>query len=152
MSMPERKRVEIGDIKMSYEMQPVGLDGRWINGGNHYANADTAEGARDYARRVLTSENGQYYSPYTSTLIGVDVYGQEMEFYGPAWQAVRGGRTESFRVTREELGLPPVFLTRETMCWDTTVMDYPERVHAMMSNGSCQCGNPTAGYGGAPQA
>jgi hypothetical protein len=137
---------EIGDIEMSYMIQPIGLDGREINGGMHYANANTAERARAIAERML---KGGTYRGYV--LSGVTVYGQEVRLGYSAWQPVKGGRYDSFRVTREEVGVPPVFLTGETHCWDTTVLDYAERVHAMMSDGSCQCGNPQAGFGGRGQ-
>lgn len=130
---------EIGDIEMSYLIQPCGLDGREINGGMSYANASTPEKARAVAEEWLAPG---------STLGSVSVYGQEMRLGYAAWQQLPGGRTDSFAVTRAEMGLPPLFLSRETRCWDTTVLDRAERVHAMMSDGSCQCGNPEAGYGG----
>jgi hypothetical protein len=136
---------EIGAIQMSYLIQPCGLDGTPINGGNHYANASTPEDAREIAERWLTAREGKHLG---YVLGSVSVYGREMRLGYQAWEEIRGGRRESFTVTRAEMGLPAVFLTRETHCWDTTVLDYAERVHAMMSDGSCQCGNPAAGYGG----
>lgn len=139
----EREMPEIGDVRWSYELQPVGLDGRWINGGNHYSNANSREDAIESARRKFGAD-GVYHGSGTWTLLAVDVYGQEMEFYGPAWRPLKGGRSESFQVTRADVGLPPVFLNRHHQgCYDTTVMDYFETVHAMMSDGSCQCGDPT---------
>jgi hypothetical protein len=129
----------IGTVEMSYLIQPCGLDGRPVNGGMSYSNASTAEVARQRAE--------EWMGP-GSMLGSVYVYGQEMRLGYSGWAPVLGGRSESFRVTRAEMGLPPLFLTSETRCWDTTVLDRPERVHAMMSDGSCQCGNPEAGYGG----
>jgi hypothetical protein len=125
---------EIGDVRMSYLIQPCGLDGREINGGMSYCNSDTAEEARKIAE--------QWMGP-GSTLGSVEVYGREMRLGYQAWQPVLGGRTDSFAVTRADMGLPPLFLTSETRCWNTTVMDYFETVHAMMTDGSCQCGDPT---------
>ncbi len=124
----------IGTVKMSYLIQPCGLDGREINGGMSYCNADTAEQARADAERMLGPG---------SMLGSVTVYGREMRLGYSAWQQVTGGHTDFFTVTRAEMGLPPLFLTSETRCWNTTVMDYFETVHAMMSDGSCQCGDPT---------
>jgi hypothetical protein len=139
----QRQQAQIGDVRWSYTIQPVGLDGKWINGGNHYSNANSREDAEDTARRMLGAD-GIYGGSGTSVLSGAGVYGQEMEFYGPAWRPLKGGRSESFTVTRADVGLPPVFLrSAETRCYDTTVMDYFETVHAMKTDGSCQCGDPT---------
>lgn len=141
--MSEREMPKIGDVRWSYTMQPCGLDGKWINGGNHYANANSREDAEASARRMLGTD-GIYRGGGTWVLTAVEVYGQEVEFYGPAWRPLKGGRSESFRVTRADVGLPPVLLNpREPRCWDTTALDYFETVHAMMSDGSCQCGDPT---------
>lgn len=136
------KPIPIGTVKMSYWIDPCGLDGRPINNGMSYANADTAERARVVAE--------QWLGP-GSLLGSVRVDGREVRLGYQAWEPVTGGRWDSFVVTRSEMGLPALFLTEETQCWDTTVMDYPERVHAMKSDGSCQCGDPQAGYGGQVQ-
>lgn len=145
MSTPERGRPQIGDVRMSYTMQPVGRDGQWTNGGNDYANADTRQRAREWAEQMLRHES----SHLGHLVIAVEVYGREMRLGHQGWEPVKGGWTESFTVTREGVGMEPVFLTRETACWDTTVLDRAERVHAMKSDGSCQCGDPGSGYGGA---
>jgi hypothetical protein len=130
---------EIGDIEMSYLIQPCGLDGREANGGMSYANAETAQKAREWAEKLLGPG---------SRLGSVEVYGREERLSYQGWEPVPGGRVDAFTVTRAEMGLPPLFLTGETRCWDTTVLDRSERVHAMMTDGSCQCGDPQAGYGG----
>lgn len=129
----------IGTVEMSYWIDPCGLDGRPVNGGMSYANASTPEDARAFAERCLRPG---------SRLGSVQVDGREVRLGYQGWEPLPGGRTDSFTVTRAEMGLPPLFLTSETRCWDTAVLDRPERVHAMMSDGSCQCGDPTSGYGG----
>lgn len=136
--MSERERPQIGDVKMSYLIQPVGLDGREVNGGMSYSNANTREDAEGVARRWM-SEDSRFGS-----LSKVTVYGREMRLGYAAWEPVKGGRTEYFEVTRADAGAEPVFLRRDqTQCYDTTVMDYFETVHAMKTDGSCQCGDPT---------
>jgi hypothetical protein len=135
--------VPIGTVGMSYTIDPCGLAGNPINGGWHYSDADTPEDARAIAERML---GGGQHLGYV--LGSVSVYGCEMRLSYNGWTPVEGGRSESFTVTRADVGADPVFLTDLTHCWDTTVMDYPERVHAMKSDGSCQCGRPDSGYGG----
>lgn len=136
--MDEHERPQIGDVRMSYLIQPVGLNGREINGGMSYSNANTREDAEKMARRWM-SEGGRLGS-----LSKVTVYGREMVLSYDAWQPIKEGRTEYFEVTREDAEVEPVFLDpSETRCWDTTVMDYFETVHAMRTDGSCQCGDPT---------
>jgi hypothetical protein len=130
---------EVEEVRWSYWIDPCGLNGQPLNNGMSYANADTAEGARAFAERWLAPG---------SMLGSVQVDGHEVRMGYGGWEPLPGGRTDSFTVTRAEMGLPPLFLTRETRCWDTTVLDRPERVHAMMTDGSCQCGDPQAGYGG----
>lgn len=49
----EMGETPIGTVQMSYWIDPCGLDGRPINGGMSYANADTAEKARQTAERWL---------------------------------------------------------------------------------------------------
>lgn len=138
----QRERPAVGDVRMSYTMQPCGTDGSWINGGNHYANAWTAEGAREFAVRVLTRAGGEYLG---YTLSAVDVYGREMRLGHAGWTPVKGGRSDSFTVTRAEVGLPPVLVhpRGEQRCWDSIALDYFETVHVMLTDGSCVCGDPT---------
>jgi hypothetical protein len=134
----ERERVKIGTVRMSYLMQPVGLDGREVNGGMSYANADSPERAREWALAVMKSDGP------AGGLSKVTVSGRELRLGYQGWAQIKGGRTEYFEVTRADAGLPPVFLDRgKTRCWNTAVMDYFETVHAMMTDGSCQCGDPT---------
>jgi hypothetical protein len=137
--MSERERPQIGDVRWSYLIQPCGLDGREINGGMHYSNANSREDAEASARHKIDGD-GTYLGYMLSK---VTVYGREMRLGYAAWEPLKGGRTESFEVTRADVGAEPVFLTAETQCWDTTVMDYFETVHAMMTDGTCQCGDPT---------
>lgn len=88
---------EIGEIRMGYTMQPCDAAGRWINGGNHYANADTIEHAREFAARVLA---GERYLGYVVS--SVEIVGQEWRFTGVSWRAVAGGRYEHEVVRREQ--------------------------------------------------
>jgi len=91
-------RTQIGERRMSYRMDPCGPNGRYINGGNHYANASTIEDARTYARNVLTNGLMGY------TLDSVEIVGQLMEFYGPAWRPVTGPEARYMReVIRPQL-------------------------------------------------
>ena len=135
--------VRIGDRRMSFEMQPLGRDMRPLNGGNHYANADTIEGARAYAARVVGKEyNG---SPFM-WVAGVSITGQRMEFAGYAWRPLRGnedGFTWVQETVKAETPAPLLPRDEGLHCYDTTVMDYFETVHEIRSNGSCRCGkNP----------
>jgi hypothetical protein len=79
-----RTIVRVGDRRMSFEMQPCGKDGRPVNHGMSYANANNLDGARKYAERVLAGGLGGV------TVHSVEVIGQLMEFYGPAWRPVTG--------------------------------------------------------------
>lgn len=137
--MTERERVQIGTVRWSYWIDPCAVNGRPINGGNHYANADNAEDARKTAEAMLSGDG--VYLGYTLGSVSCD--GGEVEFVGSGWAPLKGGRRDSFTVTRADVGVPPVFLTGETQCWNTTVMDYFETVHAMRTDGTCQCGDPT---------
>lgn len=137
MSAAERERPQIGDVRWSYLLQPCAADGREVNGGMSYANANSREDAEQTARRML-GRGADHLGKVTA-------YGREMEFYGPAWRPVKGGATDYFEVTRADVGLPPVLVDPrgEQRCWDTTVMDYFETVHVMLTDGSCVCGDPT---------
>lgn len=100
--MSERQPVQIGDVRWSYWIDPCGSDGQPINGGNNYANADSAEDARAVAEWMLTRENGVYLG---YALDSVAVRGREVWFTGRAWRTVRAGASEAFRVTRADVGL-----------------------------------------------
>jgi len=91
----------IGTVRMSYLIDPYGLDGRMINGGNHYANADTPEAGRETAERML---HGERYLGYV--LSKVVVYGREMRLGSECWSEVPGGRRDVFTVTRNDVGVP----------------------------------------------
>jgi hypothetical protein len=134
------ERPNIGDVRWSYWILPRAVNGNDINGGNHYANADSAEDARATAERMIGGDG--VYLGYTLGSVACD--GGEVEFTGSGWAPLKGGRTDSFVVSRAEVGAEPVFLRRdETRCYDSTTMDYFETVHAMKTDGSCQCGDPT---------
>ena len=76
------RRVCRGDRKWSFTMQPCGRDGKPINGGNHYADADTLEGARSWARKVLAKPGGRHLDyPVRSVAISGCVH----EFRGDGW-------------------------------------------------------------------
>lgn len=87
----------IGTIRMSYTMQPCADDDGVtpINGGWHYANADTIERAREWARAVVSK--GRHCGwPIES----VEIVGREMVLRSDAWAAVPGGRCEREVVRR----------------------------------------------------
>jgi len=122
---------------MSYEMQPLDLRGRWINGGNNYANADTIEGARAYADRVIGR------SPHwAGTFIaGVSIVGQMMEFHGATWRPALGdGARHESEIVRWDGPVPLTPADERKSCYSTTVLDYYEIVHEPRSDGSCKCG------------
>lgn len=130
--------VRLGDRRMSYRMNPLDTRGREIHGGNNYANADTIEGAREYAARVIGT------SPYwAGTFIeGVSIYGRMMEFTGECWREVRGEDARSaYEVIRHPEQAPLTPADEREHCYATTVMDRYEVVHPRRSNGTCSCGH-----------
>jgi hypothetical protein len=129
--------VEIGDVKWSYTVTPIGPVRR-ESVDRHWANADSADKAREKATAMLANVEYQRMG-----MTHVEVYGREMFFRGDCWAPVKGGGRDSFTVRPQDMGTEPVWLTAERRCYDTTVMDYYETVHAMRSDGTCQCGNPT---------
>jgi hypothetical protein len=83
-SRDERPRPRIGDLCVSFTMQPCGPDGHPLHGGNHYANAATLERARDYAYRVLSAPREQGFCCMRA-VESVDISGATYEFTGGAW-------------------------------------------------------------------
>lgn len=133
--------VRIGDKRVSFTMQPLDTTGRTLNGGNHYANADTLEAAREYAARVI----GRHYGGVGSTFVeGVSISGRLYEMGADAWREVRGPEARAYahwEVIRHPEPAPLVpWLDNGKRCYFTTVLDYPEWVHERRSNGTCQCG------------
>lgn len=89
--------VRLGDRQMMFTMQPLGTNGHAINGGNHYANADTIERAREWAEVIVGKGTHLGYQ-----ITGVRIAGQLMEFYGPAWRPVTGpDRKGSYEIVRK---------------------------------------------------
>jgi len=84
-----RPPARIGDVRVSFLMQPCGADGHPLHGGNHYANADTLEGARDYARRVLSMPRERGFCCMRG-VESVDIGGCEYEFTGAGWRPLYG--------------------------------------------------------------
>lgn len=80
----DRPPVRIGDMRVSFTMQPCGPDGYSLHGGNHYANADTLEAAHAYAYRVLTTPPGQGFCCMRGVR-SVKIIGATYEFTGDAW-------------------------------------------------------------------
>lgn len=120
---------EIGDVKMSYLINSLDGQGREVNGGMSYANADTIEGALDWARRWL--EGGAF---------SVSIYGRELRLGWQCWQELPGGKRDFRTVTRAELGLPPKLLnSARPECQKIHVEPY-ETWHSMLTDGSCVCG------------
>jgi hypothetical protein len=130
----------IGQRRYGYTMQPLDWHGRYINGGNHYANADTIEAARAYAHGAITHGVMGY------TVCGVDIDGTLWEFAGSVgWEPVTGrdARHSHERVLRDPTHLPARLTGPDLRqhCYQTTVRNYLETVHEQRSDGSCQCGH-----------
>lgn len=87
-SHDERPYPLIGEVRVSFLMQPCGADGQPLHGGNHYANAHTLEAARDYAYRVLTNPRPGFCC--MRGVRSVDIGGGEYEFTGAAWKPIHG--------------------------------------------------------------
>lgn len=83
-STDTQPRVQVGDKRISFTMQPCGADGRPLHGGNHYANAHTLESARDYARRVLTAPRDRLFCCMRG-VESVEITGATYEFTGGGW-------------------------------------------------------------------
>ena len=139
--MSQTSTVQIGDIKMSYLMQPCGLDGRPINGGNHYADADTIDAARDYANRMLGLDD----TSIEYRLGSVEIVGREMRFTGKCWSPVPGGRFER-EVIRRNRPVPLSAADLAKTCYPTTIRDFYELVHERREDGSCKCGHHPSNY------
>jgi hypothetical protein len=97
-------RVQVGDMRVSFTMQPCGADGAPLHGGNHYANANTLEGARDYARRVLTAPRDRLFCCMRA-VESVDIAGATYEFTGGGWtpRYKRGNYSHHEVITRTEI-------------------------------------------------
>jgi len=131
----ERPKVQIGDVRRSYTMQPLDAKGALINGGNHYANASTIEDARDYAARVLTG------GLMGMTVYSVSIEGAMYEFTGEFWRVRRTDPQWTNETIHRETPAPLTSADEAMACYDTTVMDYFETVHPRRSDGSCKCGH-----------
>lgn len=94
-------RPEWGAREMSFWIQPCGADGRPINGGNHYANANTVEAAREVARDILARRE---YFGYR--IDSVEIAGAQVELRG-CWVPVRkrGSARHHEVITRASLGM-----------------------------------------------
>lgn len=84
-SIYHEPRAAYGDRRMSFTMQPCGRNGRPINGGNHYANANTLDAAREYAHGILALP---HYFGYQ--IESVEINGGMYEFRGTAWASLHG--------------------------------------------------------------
>lgn len=129
MSNPTgRPRVPYGARAMSFTMQPCGPDGHPINGGNHYANAATLFGARDFARRLL--DNPDPDSRYLGHRVdSVSISGGMYQFAGTSWRPDHrpGDPRHGETIRREDLrSVMPVTVTGEVTVhatWDDPVRD-----------------------------
>jgi hypothetical protein len=103
-SHEDRPQVQAGDMKVSFLMQPCGANGYPLHGGNHYANANTVEAARDYAYRVLSAPPGQGFC-CMRRVESVDISGATYEFTGGAWSPryAKGNYTHHEIVTRADI-------------------------------------------------
>jgi len=123
--------VRIGTIRMGYTIQPCGLNGMSLNGGNHYANADTIEGARECAQRMFAGDR----------VASVTIQGNEFEFRGHAWEKLSYGAYHFERIERDkDKPLPLLPSDMVKTCYPTTILDRYEVVHERRSNGTCRCG------------
>jgi hypothetical protein len=68
------------EIRTVWTMQPLGVNGRPINGGNHYANAETREAAVEWAETILTKKVHLGH-----TITGVEIVGNARIWTGTTW-------------------------------------------------------------------
>lgn len=87
-------RPQIGDVRISFTMQPCATNGQAINGGNHYANADTIERAREWANTILAKETHLGYA-----VASVRITGEAYRLGVSAWAPI-GGAYVNETVTR----------------------------------------------------
>lgn len=134
--MATKSQTPIGTRRMSYEMQPLGANGMPINGGNHYANADTIERAREWANQIVSKGEHLGY-----TIYGVSITGEMMELSWDSWKPVTGldARFEH-EVIRRTRPVPLSANDERKSCYPTTILDFYEVVHERRSDGSCRCG------------
>lgn len=125
-----------GKQELSYVMQPCDVRGRAINGGNHYANAHTLEGARDFAVSVLSKDTHCGY-PVRS----VSIHGRTLVFKGDAWSPIYGKDVPGhYEVVYSERPYLYTASDLQKQCYPSTVMDHYEIVHERRSDGTCKCG------------
>jgi hypothetical protein len=119
-----------GDIRMSFHATAYGLDGQPANGGQLHADRhDIPDELRVWAVKLFASDEHR---------IGhVTIYGREMRL-GGCWTAT--GRHRSTEVIERDRPIPLTRADKAMACYDTCVMDYPERVHERRSDSSCMCG------------
>lgn len=137
-----RDRVAYGDTRVSFTARAFGRDGRVLDGGNAYADAwDTADGLRELADRWMTTG-------YTGRDVAyVEIVGREQVFKGYAWADNRNPDHNFFERIERDTPLPLTKADERFDCYDTTVMDYFERVHERRSDGSCRCGKYAPKFG-----
>jgi hypothetical protein len=126
----------IGTLKVSFHAVAIGQDGQPVDGGQLYGDADTIEGARDFARRVIASTSWRVEK--------VTIYGREMEFTGDAWRETRNRLTRETVTRTTPLPLLPRDLTMS--CYAVPATGYAERHHEIRSDGSCRCGHYPSRY------
>lgn len=129
--------IPIGTRAMSYLMNPLGQGDRSINGGNSYANADTVEGAREYAARVIDRvvEGVEVRA--------VSIVGRMMVLGCDSWREVDyrdGDARFTHEIVRSERPATLTAADERQRCYFTTILDYPEWVHERRHDGSCRCG------------
>lgn len=136
-------RTPLGTIKESYCATPCHLSGKPINNGMSYANFDTVEAAREWAKKLFRA------NPETSfygTVGYVEIDGGTHRLGIEAWERC-AGKSVYERVIRDT----PVELTKDDLsmtCYPSTVMDYYEIVHQIRSDGSCSCGENKSRFPG----
>jgi hypothetical protein len=126
----DRDYPNYGDVREGFTMQPCGPDGRPVNHGQHYANANSLEDALSYAERVLAAGNMMGHR-----VTSVQIDGTMMEFVGTGWRHTRGTVSRRIRGTYGYPAEDANKVCREEWGLDAMRMQHPRRF-----DGSCPCG------------
>lgn len=132
-------KYNLGDRVMSYLMQPCGINGNPINGGNHYANDDDLDGARSWAQQILSAPDSRHLGYVVRS---VSISGGLQELGHGGWKEVRGVRGH-YEVVHSTQPYPYTATDLTKRCYPSTALDVYELVHEKRSDGTCACGDPT---------
>lgn len=129
-------QISYGTVKMHYTATAYNLAGNAINHGHCYIDSDSMQRAEEWAATLFANYNG---------VGSVHVYGRELEFVGTGWDTLRSGSSDS-KVIKRSTPVAPTAAELATYCYETTVLDYFEKVHPRRADGSCQCGHHASAY------